>query len=77
MSILKIFLTNECIQNNINSTDKYVEIFLENPHIQAKMNSSQNSNFFLWKPTNFDETWLYVTVTLLMSTVNKPQYHMC
>ena len=40
------------------------------------MNNSQRAIFSLWKPTNFDEMWLYITVTLLMGIVNKPQYHM-
>ena len=40
------------------------------------MNNSQRAIFSLWKQTNFDEMWLYVTVTLLIGIVNKPQYHM-
>ena len=70
MSILKTFLIDECIQNIVDSTNKHAEILLENPHIQARMNNSQHSR-------NFDKMWLYVTVTLLMRIVNKPQYHMC
>ena len=40
------------------------------------MNNSQRSIFFLWKPTNFNEMWLYITVTLLMGIVNASQYPM-
>ena len=50
------------------------EVLLEYPHIQARMNNSQYSIFSLWKPTNFNEMWVYMTVTLLMDIVNKPQY---
>ena len=60
MSILKTFLTNECIQNVVDSTNKYAEILLENSAIQARMNNSQCSIFSSWKPTNFDEMWLYI-----------------
>ena len=76
MSTLKTSLTDECIQNIDDSTNKYAESILENPAIQAGMNNCQRSIFSLWKPTNFDEMWLYITVTLLMGIVNKPQYHM-
>ena len=41
MSILKTFLTDECIQNIIDSTNKHVVNLLENPAIQARMNNSQ------------------------------------
>ena len=75
MSIVKTFLTDDCIQN-IDSTNKYSEILLKNPAIQARMNNNQRSILSLWKPTNFDGMWLYITVTLVMGIVNKPQYHM-
>ena len=73
MSILKTFLTDDSIQNIVHSTNKYV---LENPDIQTRTNNSQHSIFSLWKPKNLDEMWLYITLTLLMGIVNKPQYHM-
>ena len=62
MSILKTFLS-ECI---VDSTNKYAEILLENPHIQARMNNSQRLIFSL-KRTNFDEMWLYIAVILLIT----------
>ena len=64
MSILKIFLTNECIQNIADSTNKYAEVLLENSAIQGRVNNSQRSIFPLWKPTNFDEMWLYITLLM-------------
>ena len=62
--------------NIVDSTIKYAEILPENPQIQARMSNSQRSMFSLWKLTNFDEMWLFMTVTLLVGIVNKPQYHM-
>ena len=73
MSILKTFLS-ECIQNIVDSTNKYTEILLENLHFQARMNNSQRLMLSL-KLTNFDWMWLYITVTLLMGIVKMPQYH--
>ena len=67
MSILKTFLS-ECIQNIVDSTNKYTEILLENLHFQARMNNSQRLMLSL-KLTNFDGMWLYITVTLLMGIV--------
>ena len=63
MSILKTFLTDECIQNIVDSINKYAEILPENPAIQARINNSQRSIFSLRRPTNFDEMWLHITVT--------------
>ena len=40
MSILKSFLTDECIQNILDSANRYAEILVENPHIQARMNNN-------------------------------------
>ena len=76
MSVLKTFLTDDSIQNIVDSTNKYAEILLENPAIQTRMNNSQHSIFSLRKLKNLDEMWLYITVTLLMGIANKPQYHM-
>ena len=40
MSVLKSFLTDECIQNIVDSANRYAEILVENPHIQARMNNN-------------------------------------
>ena len=76
MSILKTFLTDELVQEIVDSTNKYADILKQDPQIQAKMDAYHRSLFNLWKPTNIDEMWIYITITLFMGIVNKPRYSM-
>ena len=47
MSVIKTFLSDECIQNIVDSTNKYAESLLKNPHILNKTTFIKSEAFFL------------------------------
>ena len=60
----------------MNFTNKYADVIINDPAIQARVAGKHCSVFYLWKNTNKDEMWLYFQVCLIMGVVQKPEYHM-
>ena len=50
-------------------------MMMNNPDIQAHMNTKQRSLFHLWRDTNRGEMWLYICICLLMEIIHKPSIH--
>ena len=71
LSILKMFLSNELIDNIVNFTNSYAEMMMSDTNIQAQMNTKQRSLFSIWKETNRDEMRLYICICLLMGIIHK------
>ena len=75
LSILKTFLSDQLIDNIADFTNRYAELMMKDPDIQAHMNIKQRSLFHLWRDTNRDEMWLYICICLLMGIIHKPVIH--
>ena len=60
----------------MNFTNKYSDIIVNDPAIQARVAGKHRSIFHLWKNTNKDEMWLYFGVCLIMGVVQKLEYYM-
>ena len=50
-------------------------MMMNNPDIQAHMNTKQRSLFHLRRSTNRDEMWLYIYICFLMGIIHKPSIH--
>ena len=59
----------------VDFTNRYAEMMMNNPDIQAHMNTKQRSLFHLWRDTNRGEMWLYICIYLLMGIIHKPSIH--
>ena len=44
---------------------------MNDPDIQAHMNTKQRSLFHHWRDTNRDEMWLYICICFLMGIIHK------
>ena len=75
LSILKTFLSDQLIDSIVDFTNRYAEMMMNDPDIQAHMNTKQRSLFHLWRDTNRDEMWLYICICLLMGIIHKPSIH--
>ena len=73
---LRKFITDELVENIVNFTNKYADIIINVPAIQARITGKHCSVFHLWKNTNKDEMWLYFGVCLIMGVVQKPECYM-
>ena len=74
-SILKMFLSDELIDNIVNFTNSYAEMMMSDTNIQVQMNTKQRSLFSIWKETNRDEMRLYICICLLMGIIHKRNIH--
>ena len=72
----KTFITDEFVEDTVNSTNKYVDITINDPAIQARVAGKHCSVFHLWKTTNEDELWLYFGVCLIIDVVKTLECHM-
>ena len=59
--------------NFVQYTNDYADVITNTPKIEARINKFKKSMFSKWIPTNCDEMWLYLTITLIMSIVQKPE----
>ena len=55
LSILKMFLSDELIDNIVNFTNSYAEMMRSDPNILPQMNTKQRLLFSIWNETNRDE----------------------
>ena len=76
LEFLKTIITDELVESIVNFTNKYAEIVVNDPDIQARVAGKHCSVYHLWKNTNKDEMWLYFAVCLIMGIVQKPEYPM-
>ena len=60
----------------MNFTNKYRDIIVNDPAIQARVAGKHRRVFHLWKNANKDEMWLYFGVCLIMGVVQKLESHM-
>ena len=65
------------LMDNITAhTNNYADFLLHEPLIIEHIKYTKRSIFQLWKPTNRDEIWLYLTLSIMMSITKKPEYAM-
>ena len=74
LDTLKLFLTDELIENLVTYTNSYADIMINTTRIQERMNKQNRNIFNLWKPVTFDEIWTYIAISSLMGIIGKPKY---
>lgn len=74
LSVFKTFLSDKMIDDFVKFTNDYADMILQTPAIQAKISKSKRSLFKLWTPTDRDELWMYIAITLLMGVIDKPEH---
>ena len=76
LSVLKRLISEYMIDNFVRYTNDYADIIINMPKIQERINKFKKSMFSKWTPTNRDEMWMYLTITLIMGIVQKPEFDM-
>ena len=74
--VLKRLISQDMIGNFVHYTNDYAYIIINMPKIQERINKFKKSMFSKWTPTNRDEMWMYLTITLIMGIVQKPEFDM-
>ena len=76
LASVKLFLTNELVSKFVQYTNDYAQALIQNPQIQARVLNKERSVYKQWTDTNLDEMWMYITITIMMGIVKKPEFDM-
>ena len=64
------------IDNFVQYTNDYTDVIINKIKIQERINKFKKSMFSKWTAINRDEMWMYLTITLIMGIVQKPEFDM-
>ena len=62
------------INNFVQYTNVFADIIINTPKIQERINKFKKSMCSKCTLTNRDEMWMYLTITLIMGIVKKPEF---
>ena len=65
LSVLKRLISEDMIDNFVQYTNDYEDIIINMPKIQERINKFKKSMFSKLRPTNRDEMWMCLTITLI------------
>ena len=60
--------------NFVQFANDHADIIINTPKIQERINQSKKNMVNKWTPTNHDQKWMYLTTTMTIGNVQKPEF---